>query len=81
MEKVKITDLEDFVKTQIRLPYENKVPNPSKIRLNNVITYINTYPEWWDLVIDRIKKCDFYFPDYIHHHLVNLINTEINSRR
>lgn len=77
--KVKITDLEDFVSTQIRDPYRNMIPTASKIRLNNVIKYHALYTDWWLLVINRIKGNKFYFPSYIKHELVDLINLYIRA--
>ena len=77
--RIKITDLEEFVYEQIRRPYQSEVPNSTKIRLYNVVEYHARYPEWWLLVIDRIKRCNFYFPYYIKHPLIDLINFYIKG--
>lgn len=71
--KIKITDLEEFVRKHIKNPYMDMIPDGDKIKLKNVHTYIYLYPEWWGYVKSRIDEIGFYFPNYIKHSLLDLI--------
>lgn len=75
MKRIKVTDLEKFVKQHIYNPYLNSLPEGINhtITLKNAVRYLIIYPEWADLVMKRIKNINFYFPDYISHQLVELI--------
>jgi hypothetical protein len=82
----KITDLEKFALEQIFRPYQNMagygdIPlDKLPVELDYIPKYAETYPEWWKLVKDRIKRIKFYFPRYICHPLVNMLE-EVQSER
>ena len=75
--RIKITNLEKFVKYHIKNPYMNQIPDANKIKLRNVERYKYLYPDWWKLVVNRIKNIDFYFPKYINHPLIGMIYDQV----
>ncbi len=85
--KKKITDLEQFASEQIVRPYQTMIPGFGKEKrlknspysLGELKDYLNQYDlvtpysEWAKLVLDRIYRVGFYFPNYIQHPLVDVI--------
>lgn len=75
----KITDLEKFALEEIFRPYQTMLDFGEKrlkklpIPLDKIPNFISNHQEWWKLVKARITPMDVYFPDYIHHELVDFI--------
>lgn len=74
--RVKITDLDKFAEQQIYNPYKRMLDDrltEYALTLENVDYYASEYPEWWKKVAERIWACSFYFPYYIEHDVVKLL--------
>ena len=79
----KITDLEKFVLENVYRPYapvlipgymeQPRREIPKTWRLHNAVEMLEANPEWRELVMDRITRCNFRFPAYIDHPLVDYI--------
>lgn len=81
----KVTDLEEFVLSQILWPYLDYIVPPGSPYLNKmdclpdefgldkIVMLFENNPEWAGYVLLRVKKCGFYFPDYIKHPIVDFI--------
>jgi hypothetical protein len=84
MKRIKVTDLEEFALNQIFKPYQNllgfcdcnKVLKSLPLPLSLLPAFIANNPDWWRIVKDRIKRCNFYFPDYIKHDIIDLIKKD-----
>ena len=85
----RITDLEKFVLEQVYRPYWTSLVKTGCVRpekltkganLENAVVHLKAYPEWANLVIDRIQRCDFTFAKYLQEHeLVKFINTPVKE--
>lgn len=77
--RLKTTNLEQFALENIFRPYQNMInlgDHPIRIlpmKLDEIPDFILANPKWWHVVKDRIIKCNFYFPPYIKHRIINLI--------
>ena len=74
----KVTDLEVFALEQIVRPYQSMIMKDVPIKvspysLDELIGMLKLNNEWSKLVLNRIYNCEFYFPSYISHELVDLI--------
>lgn len=84
MNKIKITDLEKFVKQHIKNPYLSMLEDmqiDTNVSLDNAVQKLLAFPDWGKFVLDRIYGCGIWFPEYINHHLVVSINWYINDRK
>lgn len=80
---MKITNLEKFTLEQIFRPYQSMLFGGADVKrmsglskdynLDTVLDLFNGNPEWRDVVMNRIVRCEFIFPDYIQHPLVSFI--------
>ena len=79
---MKVTDLEKFVLEQVYRPYWatfNGFDYPrlarltGEINLDTAIQDLSENEEWGKLVMERIRRCEFTFPYYIVHPLVDHI--------
>ena len=83
MKKNRVTDLEEFALYHIIKPYqelggfgtfeENIKTLP--VPLECLCEMLNEENEWSKLTLDRISKIGFYFPSYIKHDLVRIIES------
>ena len=81
MENLKVTDLEKFTLEQIFRPYQNALGIGDKrlerltkdFNVNTARGLLIKNKKWAKLVLSRITRCHFYFPDYIKHRLVTFI--------
>ena len=79
----KITDLERFAMDHIVKPYQDsgglgghdeyikKLP----LSLEDLAIKLAENSEWSNMVLNRISRIGFTFPDYINHELVNVIKS------
>jgi hypothetical protein len=81
MKTTKVTNLEKFTLHQIFRPYQTMLGIGDKT-LNKLTKEYNVdtarellikNKEWAKLVLSRISRCHFRFPDYINHPLVKFI--------
>lgn len=77
----KVTDLDKFALKQIFWPYQSMIGlgetaiKHLPMAINEIEDFAKKHPDWWECVINRIRKCKFYFPHYIKHTLVVFILT------
>lgn len=79
----KTTDLDMFALEQVYRPYSSmlfgvdvRFDHLSKeYQLDTVLDMFAGNPEWRDIVMDRIYRCDFQFPRYVIHPLVDYIRS------
>ncbi len=80
----KITDLEKFALEHIVRPYQDglglgfdervtKLP----FTLDELADKLKKNNEWSRMVLDRIRRIKFYFPEYINHRLVQIIKDSL----
>ena len=77
---IKITDLEKFAFEEIIRPYkdflelENR-PEKNPYTLEEISSKLINDLEWSELVLTRIFDIGVYFPSYINHPIVTIIET------
>ena len=85
----KVTDLEKFALEQIVRPYQTMIVNSerrlesSPWSLEQIAIMLRHKDNWSDLVLDRIYRCGFWFPEYIKHDIITTIirsNIELKER-
>ncbi len=78
---MKVTDLEKFVLEQVYKPYAPDLFNmdtrfdrlSKEYNLDTVLDLFKDHEKWRQLVMGRISRLPFTFPDYIKHPLVEYI--------
>jgi hypothetical protein len=85
MKKTRITDLEKFVLEHIVRPYQDRGGfgeeqlNSLPLPMDCIIDMLNEENEWTKLVLNRISKIGFTFPEYIKHPLVKIVKDACKS--
>jgi hypothetical protein len=87
---MKITDLEKFTLEQVYRPYWATLMGGDYPRLavltsvhnlDTAVRDLSENKEWAELVLDRIRRCEFIFPYYISHPLVDCIKEYSRQKR
>jgi hypothetical protein len=83
----KITDLEKFSLEEVWWPYQTMEPHCFEERLTNppfdllkTAELLRIKNEWTECVLSRIYAVGVYFPDYIRHPLVDVIQGDRRVR-
>jgi len=79
--RIKVTDLEDFALRQLVRPYQSDLGFPYEkgvvvrlpFSLDELADMVEADTEWSRMVRDRVQKYGIYFPSYIKHRLVDIL--------
>ena len=77
MKRVKITDLEEFSLRHVWRPFQsNDIPDYKSPphNLEETAQILSENSEWSNSVLSRIRGIGIYFPPYIKHPLVDVVN-------
>lgn len=79
----KVTDLDKFSLEQVWRPYQTKAGvgddarlTSSPMNLDDTAAKLAEDTEWSRLVLSRIRACNFYFPPYVKHRLVDVVRAK-----
>jgi hypothetical protein len=82
---IKVTDLERFAQNHIFLPYltwlskTHEIPSRGYFTLDELVDLLAEKTRWSYLILDRIDRLQFHFPDYINHELIKVIKSRIKQ--